>query len=740
MLELIFQGLIEWVYGLIMEAWEYFASVLLDLMDLDFSYLSEHMPVIEEIAQIMLAIGWALLMGNLVFQAIKTMMSGIGFEGEDPKLLFTRTFVFAFLLLASPQICRLILNMTSEIIDIMKLPKASEIEFADEASFDGLAAAWLLVIICGIIVMFQSFKLILEMAERYLILAILTITAPLAFGTGGSRNTSDIFTGWCRMFGSMCLLMVMNVVFVKLLLSVLSFYPSGVDVLPWMVLVLSVVKVAKKADGIITRIGLNPAITGDPLGRTFPGTLTYMVARALASNAIRAIGKSNANRGSSGRSPKAPNSGPVGPNGPKPVTPTGGSRLGNSSTTTQQETQQNSQQYNTTQEGGKQATSNHSATRSAQDAASNVPSTVGGSAYSQGSSTRRSAVPPEMRKPSPDRRPIGTPGIGKLPRRPDAPPADTRRSHTTGANPALGAKSGTASAETARQGHNASGEGNSRLSGQAGTGALGQETRRTSVPGRGLNQTVQEGSASGAVQAREQNNTVVNEGSSDGKPVIGSPIGVGSFGPELGHDAAATRFTQLDHSSNPTPGRPVSSALTSEHPGPAGTGAGHREATAVIHGNSSAPSRPDRPAPAAASNSSSSAPAHPTASKPMASAPAQPAVSRPTTAAPAQPTVSRPAASSSPARQEPTRPVSGTGSSISGNRASYNGTAGKAQSPERISRARSTPQGTHVNVPPAHPAGGNAVKRTPPIAPSAQSQKSRPSKRNRGGQKHGKQE
>ena len=63
-----------------------------------------------------------------------------------------------------------------------------------------------------------------EMAERYFILAVLTIMVPLAFGVGGIRSTSDIFSGWCRMYGSMCLLMVMNVVFVKMLLSILSFY------------------------------------------------------------------------------------------------------------------------------------------------------------------------------------------------------------------------------------------------------------------------------------------------------------------------------------------------------------------------------------------------------------------------------------------------------------------------------------------------------------------------------------
>lgn len=311
MLELLFQGFIEWIYGLILECWEYFASVLFDLMSLDFAYLREHMPVIDTIRQIMLGVGWALLIGNLVFQATRGMAAGLGFDAEDPKLLFTRTFAFSFLLVASPQICELGLNMTSTVIELLQMPDAVDITFADEASFAGMSGAWLLVVICGIVVMFQTFKLIMEMAERYFILAVLTITSPLAFGMGGSRNTSDIFNGWCRMFGSMCLLMATNVMFVKMLLSVLSYYPSGLDVLPWMVLVVTIVKVAKKADSILARIGLNPAMTGDPLGRGFPGAMTMMVVRSMVSNAAHTIGR-NGNQPRSGSGNSKPNA-PTGP-------------------------------------------------------------------------------------------------------------------------------------------------------------------------------------------------------------------------------------------------------------------------------------------------------------------------------------------------------------------------------------------------------------------------------------------
>ena len=74
----------------------------------------------DDIIQVLMAVGWALLIGNLVFQALKSMMSGLGFEGEDPKLLFTRSFVFSFLLLASPQICEIGLSITARIIDLLR--------------------------------------------------------------------------------------------------------------------------------------------------------------------------------------------------------------------------------------------------------------------------------------------------------------------------------------------------------------------------------------------------------------------------------------------------------------------------------------------------------------------------------------------------------------------------------------------------------------------------------------------
>ena len=281
MLEFIFQGFFEWVYRLILDIWNYFTSSLLGVMSLDFAYLKTHIPVMGDIQQILLAVGWALLLGNLVFQALRSMASGLGFEGEDPKLLFARTFVFGFLLLASPQICETVLGMTSKVIALLEVPDTINVQLVDGSVIGVFTASWILVIIFDLITMFMVLSLLLEVAERYMVLAMLTITAPLAFAMGGSKSTSEIFAGWCRMFGSMCLLMATNIVFFKMLLSVVSTVPSFPDVFLWMVLITSIVKVAKKADEIITRIGLNPAITGNK--SSLPGVIAYTVFRTALS-------------------------------------------------------------------------------------------------------------------------------------------------------------------------------------------------------------------------------------------------------------------------------------------------------------------------------------------------------------------------------------------------------------------------------------------------------------------------
>lgn len=252
---------------------------LMAMLSVDLSYFSQRVPIIKDIATVFLAVGWALLIGNLAYQALRSMVSGVGIEAEDPTRLFLRTAMFSFLLVCSSQICNIGLNLTSVIMQLLQVPKAVSFTPFNEDFFSLLPnAGWLVVIVINVYVQWQIIKLFFEVAERYVILCVLVYCAPMAFAMGGSKSTAEIFRGWLRMFASMCTLMVLNVMFVKMLLSAMSNSPAGIAIVPWVMLITGIVRTAKKIDSIILRIGLNPASTGDPLGHHhIPGMLSALM-------------------------------------------------------------------------------------------------------------------------------------------------------------------------------------------------------------------------------------------------------------------------------------------------------------------------------------------------------------------------------------------------------------------------------------------------------------------------------
>lgn len=258
---------------------------LMTLLRVDTSYFASRVPVVKDIATILLAVGWALLIGNLAYQALRSMVSGIGIEAEEPGRLFLRSATFSFLLVCSRQICDIALSLSAVIMRMLEVPKAVTFTPFNEDFFSELPnAGWLVVIVVNVYIQWQIIKLFFEVAERYVILCVLIYCAPLAFAMGGSKSTAEIFRGWLRMFASMCTLMVLNVMFVKMLLSAMSNSPTGAAIVPWIMLITGIVRVAKKMDSIILRIGLNPAITGDPLGHHHvPGMLSAMLVHHAAS-------------------------------------------------------------------------------------------------------------------------------------------------------------------------------------------------------------------------------------------------------------------------------------------------------------------------------------------------------------------------------------------------------------------------------------------------------------------------
>ncbi len=280
----------QWLYGLFLELIAYCANALLGVMSTDLSFFESSVPVVSTLYQVFVAVGWGLLIGNLAFQSLKAMFAGLGFETESPAILLLRTSVFGTLLVFSKDVCAIGLSIGKNVIDLIGIPTEITMTMPDESFFSG-DASWLLVILIGFILGFQLIKLFFEIAERYVVVAVLTLLCPVGLAMGGSRSTKDICTGFMRCYASMIVMMVMNVLFLKLILSALSTMPTGVMVLPWCLLVVGIAKAARKADNLIAKIGLNPASTGDPLGHGGGKFVAMMAARTILNSATKSGGK-----------------------------------------------------------------------------------------------------------------------------------------------------------------------------------------------------------------------------------------------------------------------------------------------------------------------------------------------------------------------------------------------------------------------------------------------------------------
>ena len=80
----------------------------------------------------------------------------------------------------------------------------------------------LIVIILVIIIAWNYLKLLFEAAERYIMVGVLIFTAPVAFATGASESTSNIFSSWCRMLGGQLFLLIMNAWRLRLFVSMVG--------------------------------------------------------------------------------------------------------------------------------------------------------------------------------------------------------------------------------------------------------------------------------------------------------------------------------------------------------------------------------------------------------------------------------------------------------------------------------------------------------------------------------------
>lgn len=213
----ILDGIVEWLSEQVMHGLDLISTSVLGALGCDMDVFLRYFPAAETMYKVFVALSIGLILLNWVWQLFKNFGIGAGIEAEDPVKLSIRSVLFILLAYFSDDIISMALKIGGTPYAWIMDSELPAISFADfnsvmlviiGACANGAVA--LITLILVIILAWNYLKLLLEAAERYVLLGVLIYTAPVAFSMGASQSTSNIFKSWCRMLGGQMLLLVMN--------------------------------------------------------------------------------------------------------------------------------------------------------------------------------------------------------------------------------------------------------------------------------------------------------------------------------------------------------------------------------------------------------------------------------------------------------------------------------------------------------------------------------------------------
>lgn len=213
----ILDNVVEWLATQVMNLLDIITGSVLGALGCDMSTFLRYFPAAETMYEVFVAISVGFILLNLVWQLFKNFGLGLGTQAEDPAKLVFRSVIFMFLAVFSDEIMALVLSIAGTPYTWIVDTALPSIDFASFGStitvIIGCIASGsvsLIVLIILLIIAWNYIKLLLEAAERYIMVGVLIYTAPVAFAMGASESTGNIFSSWCRMLGGQLFLLMMN--------------------------------------------------------------------------------------------------------------------------------------------------------------------------------------------------------------------------------------------------------------------------------------------------------------------------------------------------------------------------------------------------------------------------------------------------------------------------------------------------------------------------------------------------
>lgn len=271
LIELLIEGVREVCSQFLVDMMDLLTNMFTELVSCDLSLFEDLFGVVKDLYEnAILPLGIAILLLILVWQLFKTMFGRGGVTAEDPVELVCRSCICLFFVIFARPLANYILSVAGTPYQWVAGTEIEVESFSDFVNaLDALSAGLgistlsitILMLIMQFVVAWNYFKMLFIIAERYVLLGVLSYTAPLAFATGGSKATNNILASWAKMFGGQVVLIIMNAWCMKMFLSGYgNLMATGLGFTQFFIAALCLVgfcKIAYKLDSYMAALGVN---------------------------------------------------------------------------------------------------------------------------------------------------------------------------------------------------------------------------------------------------------------------------------------------------------------------------------------------------------------------------------------------------------------------------------------------------------------------------------------------------
>lgn len=229
LLKPLFEAVRELCSQFIIDMMDIASGMFTEILSCDLDLFEQLFGVVGDLYQnAVLPLAVALLLMILTWQLFKSMFGKLGVNSEEPLELVFRSGFCLFLLVYARDMVNYILEVAGTpyqwvVGTGITVDSFSGYVSAAEAAVSVLGAdaisISLLLLIMHFVVAWNYFKLLFVLAERYVLLGVLSYTAPLAFATGGSKATGNILASWSKMFGGQVMIVILDAWCLKMFLA-----------------------------------------------------------------------------------------------------------------------------------------------------------------------------------------------------------------------------------------------------------------------------------------------------------------------------------------------------------------------------------------------------------------------------------------------------------------------------------------------------------------------------------------